>query len=165
LKKLFRNGCNLTRHCRMLPVRTELSVFLWRFSSDIHFLLNCYTWLKITALLPLYTSSNLTRKLIAESRLATKIKNKRIPCAGQRILQRLPNLEVSCCNVIKIYYYPIIVTYWPALQWCVTCKDCVANILCLWLCNVRHAESIHRPHKNCPRAACGQHASVWTTLS
>jgi len=125
--------CNLTRHCRLLPVRTELSVFLWHFSFDAHFLLNCYTWLNITSLLPQCTS-NLARKLITESRFATKIKNKRMPCAGQRVLQRLPSFEVSCCNVIKIYCYPLIVTYWPALQWCVTCKDCVDNTMYLWLC-------------------------------
>ena len=46
------------------PVRIELSVFLWHFSFDTHYLLNCYSWLNITSLLPQCTSSNLTRKLI-----------------------------------------------------------------------------------------------------
>jgi len=32
------------------------------------------------------------------------------------------------------------------------------------LCNIRDTESVRRPHKNCPRAACGPRASVWTTL-
>jgi len=33
------------------------------------------------------------------------------------------------------------------------------------LCNIRHTESAHGPHENCPRASCGPLASVWSTLS
>jgi len=32
------------------------------------------------------------------------------------------------------------------------------------LCNIRHTESVSGPHNDCPRAACGPRASVWTTL-
>jgi len=32
------------------------------------------------------------------------------------------------------------------------------------LCNIRRTASIRGPHNNCPRAACGPRASVWTTL-
>jgi len=53
--------CNLTRHIGLLPIWIELPVFLWHFSFDTHFLLNCYTWLNVTSLLPQYTSSNLTQ--------------------------------------------------------------------------------------------------------
>jgi len=33
------------------------------------------------------------------------------------------------------------------------------------LCNIRHTESAHGPHENCPRASRGPLASVWSTLS
>jgi len=49
--------CNLTRHCGLLPVRIELAVSLWHMSFDTSFLLNCYTWLNITSLLPQRTST------------------------------------------------------------------------------------------------------------
>jgi len=32
-------------------------------------------------------------------------------------------------------------------------------------CNIRHTGSVRGPHNNCPRAACGPRASVWTTLN
>jgi len=45
-----------------------------------------------------------------------------------------------------------------------TCKEYVTNTMYLWLCSLRHTESIRGPHKNCPRATCGPYVSVWTTL-
>jgi len=73
-------------------------------------------------------------------------------------------LAVVSCNVIKRYCYPLIV---------LTCTSMMCDLqgLCglynvfMTLCNMRDTESVRGPHKNCPRAACGPRASVWTTLA
>jgi len=62
-------------------------------------LLNSNTRLNITSLLHQWTSSYLTRKLIAAC-ACNKDKNKRMPC-GQKVLQRYPSLEVSNCSIIN----------------------------------------------------------------
>jgi len=81
--------CNLTRRWFATVIGEAQLELNFLFSSDTSLLtlISCCTSLNMTSLLPQYTSSNLTRKLITESMLATKIKNKRMPC-GQRVLQR-----------------------------------------------------------------------------
>jgi len=88
-QKLFRNGYYLQYHKTLwfaivihegipfLPVRTELSVFLWHFSFDTNFLLNCYTWLNATSLLSQCTFSNLIQ---INYRLCVSNKDKRCAC-------------------------------------------------------------------------------------